>query len=49
MGTIVCQTCEKTIGHFEDTKVSTLYGTCTMCETCKQEEEHKEKVLHHSN
>jgi len=31
MGTIVCQTCNSTIGHFEDEKVTTLYGKCTEC------------------
>lgn len=29
MGEIVCQTCEKTIAHFEDEKVTKLYGVCT--------------------
>ncbi|ANB61448.1 GapA-binding peptide SR1P [Anoxybacteroides amylolyticum] len=32
MGTIVCQTCNSTIGHFEDEKVTTLYGKCTQCD-----------------
>ncbi|MGQ0437577.1 MULTISPECIES: GapA-binding peptide SR1P, partial [Bacillus cereus group] len=26
MGTIVCQVCEGTIGHFEDEKSTVLYG-----------------------
>ena len=26
MGTIVCQDCEGTIAHFEDEKVTVLYG-----------------------
>ncbi|MGE6345244.1 MULTISPECIES: GapA-binding peptide SR1P, partial [Bacillus cereus group] len=26
MGTIVCQVCEGTIGHFEDEKTTVLYG-----------------------
>lgn len=31
MGTIVCQTCNTTIDHFEDEKVTVLYskGNCT--------------------
>ncbi len=32
MGTIVCQTCESTIDHFEDEKVTVLYGKCCECE-----------------
>ncbi len=32
MGTIVCQTCNGTIDHFEDEKVSVLYGKCTSCD-----------------
>ncbi|WP_028398864.1 GapA-binding peptide SR1P [Ectobacillus panaciterrae] len=32
MGTIVCQVCENTIGHFEDEKVTVLYGNC--CSHC---------------
>ncbi|MDZ5608499.1 GapA-binding peptide SR1P [Bacillus pseudomycoides] len=28
MGTIVCQDCESTIAHFEDEKVTVLYGKC---------------------
>ncbi|TRM12262.1 GapA-binding peptide SR1P [Lentibacillus cibarius] len=31
MGTIVCQDCQEVIEHFDDEKVSTLYGTCTNC------------------
>ncbi len=31
MGTIVCQVCNNTIDHFENEKVSTLYGHCTCC------------------
>ena len=38
MGTIVCQVCESTIAHFEDEKVTVLYGKCgSQCE-CKQRE-----------
>jgi hypothetical protein len=38
MGTIVCQDCESTISHFEDEKVTVLYGKCQCCS-----EEHKEQ------
>jgi hypothetical protein len=41
MGTIVCQTCDATIAHFEDEKVTTLYGKCCKCnsdETAEEEE-----------
>ncbi|KXY17947.1 GapA-binding peptide SR1P [Bacillus sp. FSL K6-0067] len=31
MGTIVCQDCEGTIAHFEDEKVTVLYGKCRSC------------------
>jgi hypothetical protein len=37
VGIIVCQTCEKTIEHFDDEKVSTLYGVCPHCHDCHQE------------
>ncbi|MBU8906743.1 GapA-binding peptide SR1P [Desertibacillus haloalkaliphilus] len=37
MGIIVCQSCEKTIEHFEGEKVSTLYAKSTECENCKHE------------
>jgi hypothetical protein len=33
MGTIVCQTCNATIAHFEDEKVTTLYGKCCECDS----------------
>ncbi|WP_338450113.1 GapA-binding peptide SR1P [Niallia oryzisoli] len=32
MGTIICQSCNNTIDHFENEKVSTLYGKCTCCD-----------------
>lgn len=32
MGTIVCQSCNTVIDHFEDEKVSILYSNC--CECC---------------
>ncbi|MBM7095975.1 MULTISPECIES: GapA-binding peptide SR1P [Alteribacter] len=35
MGVIVCQSCEKVIEHYENEKVSTLYGNC--CEQCADE------------
>ncbi|UOY93783.1 GapA-binding peptide SR1P [Ectobacillus sp. JY-23] len=36
MGTIVCQICENTIAHFEDEKVTVLYGKC--CSGCNSSE-----------
>lgn len=36
MGTIICPDCQRIIEHFEDEKVSTLYGT--KCPTCNDEE-----------
>ncbi|HYK74776.1 MAG TPA: GapA-binding peptide SR1P [Pseudoneobacillus sp.] len=41
MGTIVCQTCNSTIEHFEDEKVSVLYSACK-CDGCETSH-HKEK------
>ncbi|WP_077211377.1 GapA-binding peptide SR1P [Bacillus dakarensis] len=40
MGTIVCQTCETTIDHFEDEKVTVLYANakCDCCHTPNTEE-----------
>ncbi|MBD8068456.1 GapA-binding peptide SR1P [Bacillus sp. PS06] len=37
MGTIVCQTCNSAIGHFEDEKVTKLYVENTKCECSKLE------------
>ncbi|MFC0189049.1 GapA-binding peptide SR1P [Fictibacillus aquaticus] len=34
MGTIVCQTCESTVEHFEGEKVTTLYTK--QCPNCKE-------------
>ncbi|MEW5549355.1 GapA-binding peptide SR1P [Peribacillus frigoritolerans] len=34
MGTIVCQTCNSTIEHFEDEKVSVLYTHKHNCQSC---------------
>ncbi|MFE8695343.1 GapA-binding peptide SR1P [Cytobacillus sp. FJAT-53684] len=31
MGTLVCQTCNSTIDHFEDEKVTVLYSKCNCC------------------
>jgi hypothetical protein len=31
MGIIICQSCECTIDHFEDIKVTVLYGKCSEC------------------
>jgi hypothetical protein len=39
MGTIVCQTCNETIAHFEDEKVTVLYGQC--CTNCGSESQQK--------
>ncbi|AKN54944.1 hypothetical protein AB434_2539 [Heyndrickxia coagulans] len=36
MGIIVCQSCDATIDHVEEEKVSVLYSTC---DQCKHEEE----------
>ncbi|WP_246944099.1 GapA-binding peptide SR1P [Bacillus pinisoli] len=40
MGVIICQTCEKTIEHFEEEKVTTLYAKCHTC-TCAPEQKEK--------
>ncbi len=39
MGTLVCQTCNSTIEHFEDEKVTVLYAKCNCCHDNKQTEE----------
>ncbi len=31
MGTLVCQTCNSTIDHFEDEKVTVLYSKGSCC------------------
>ncbi|MFD2760589.1 GapA-binding peptide SR1P [Lentibacillus juripiscarius] len=31
MGTIICQDCQEVIEHFDDEKVTTLFGTCPDC------------------
>ncbi|WP_081755879.1 GapA-binding peptide SR1P [Paucisalibacillus sp. EB02] len=33
MGTIICQQCQETIEHFENNKVTVLYGTCPTCKS----------------
>lgn len=38
MGTIVCQTCDSTIDHFEDEKVTVLYSKCNCCDHHSEEE-----------
>lgn len=38
MGTIVCQTCDLTIDHFEDEKVTVLYAKCNCGQKDKKEE-----------
>ncbi|MDQ0155857.1 GapA-binding peptide SR1P [Robertmurraya andreesenii] len=37
MGTIVCQTCESTIDHYEDEKVTVLYAKCSCCHPTNEE------------
>jgi hypothetical protein len=41
MGTIVCQDCESTITHFEDEKVTVLYGKCQCCSDDQHNEQEK--------
>ncbi|WP_017727135.1 GapA-binding peptide SR1P [Halalkalibacterium ligniniphilum] len=36
MGIIVCQSCNQTIEHFEEEKVTTLYAKCPSCSEKKQ-------------
>ncbi|MFD1735653.1 GapA-binding peptide SR1P [Bacillus salitolerans] len=31
MGIIICQSCDKTIAHYEEEKVTTLYAKCNSC------------------
>ena len=38
MGTIVCQSCNATIDHFEDEKVTVLYAKCH-CKNCEETQE----------
>lgn len=33
MGTLICHTCQSTIAHFEDEKVTFLYSKCE-CKAC---------------
>jgi succinate dehydrogenase flavin-adding protein (antitoxin of CptAB toxin-antitoxin module) len=41
MGTIICQSCESIIEHFESNQVKTLYGMCKG--ECKHAEATKQK------
>ncbi|WP_410492930.1 GapA-binding peptide SR1P [Domibacillus sp. DTU_2020_1001157_1_SI_ALB_TIR_016] len=41
LGTLICYTCNATIGHFEDEKVTFLYSNCE-CENCSQNNEDNE-------
>lgn len=34
MGTIICQSCDGTVGYFEDEKVNVLYATSHKCKSC---------------
>ncbi|GAA0350522.1 putative HNH restriction endonuclease [Bacillus horti] len=45
MGTIICQTCGRTIAQYEDEKVSTLYGVCPNCHQCSGEEQYSVKEV----
>ena len=36
MGTIICQNCDKTLGYYEDEKVTVLYGTSHKCNCCEE-------------
>ncbi|WP_084268650.1 GapA-binding peptide SR1P [Oceanobacillus damuensis] len=36
MGTIICQDCQHVIEHYEEEKVTTLYGTCPSCNENKK-------------
>lgn len=38
MGTIVCQSCDLTIDHFEDEKVTVLYSKCQCCHDHEKEQ-----------
>jgi hypothetical protein len=40
MGTIICQDCQKVIAHFDDEKVTTLYGKDCNC-NCSKEQKQK--------
>ena len=34
MGTIICQSCDTTVGYYEDEKVNVLYTTSHKCKSC---------------
>lgn len=42
MGTIVCQTCNTIIDHFENEKVTVLYAKCN-CKKCEAKKQTKVK------
>lgn len=37
VGTLVCKCCEEIIEHYEDEKVSVLYGVCPDCQNGPEE------------
>ena len=39
MGTIICQTCNSAVDHFEDEKVTTYYAKCTECKCSEKVED----------
>jgi hypothetical protein len=43
MGILVCQECNSTIDHFENEKVTVLYGKCTCCCDGKHTEKEEKK------
>ncbi len=34
MGTIICKSCDTTVGYYEDEKVNVLYTTSHNCKSC---------------
>lgn len=34
MGTIICKSCESTVGYYEDEKVTVIYATDHKCKSC---------------
>ncbi|PLS16525.1 GapA-binding peptide SR1P [Bacillus sp. M6-12] len=39
MGTIVCQSCNSTIEHYENEKVHVIYSKCDGCHSGQSDEE----------
>ncbi|KPB03374.1 hypothetical protein AAV98_17805 [Bacillus sp. CHD6a] len=39
MGTIICQTCNSAVDHFEDEKVTTYYAKCADCQCSEKSED----------